>query len=80
MRTIARAQVPVYTLRAVSLGGTVMRCSHLAILVTTSLAMSAGAFADDTGFAYSHNLRKEGGRLCMSDHYHSGSGSGRGEG
>ena len=41
------------------------------------MAVSTGAFAGDTGFAYSHDLRKEGGRLCMSDHYHSGSGSGR---
>jgi len=43
-----------------------------AVLATTSVAR-----ADDTGLAYSHALRKEGGRLCMSDHYHSGSGSGR---
>jgi len=43
------------------------------------LAAGAGgaAYADDTGFAYAHDLRKEGGRLCMSDHYHSGSGAGR---
>lgn len=39
--------------------------------------ISTAAHADDTGLAYSHDLRKEGGRLCMSDHYHSGSGSGR---
>jgi len=36
--------------------------------------------ADDTGFAYAHDLRKEGGRLCMADHWHSGSGSGRTKG
>ena len=31
--------------------------------------------ADDTGFASSHTLRKEGGRLCMADHAHTGSGT-----
>ena len=35
------------------------------------------ATADDTGFASIHDLRREGGRLCMSDHDHSGSGNGR---
>jgi len=52
------------------------RCVATAIAGALSLATSA-AIADDTGFAYSHNLRKEGGRLCMSDHYHQGSGEGR---
>ncbi len=32
--------------------------------------------ADDTGFAYMHDLRREGGRTCFTDHYHYGSGSG----
>lgn len=41
------------------------------------LLTAAGAHASDTGFAYSHDLRKEGGRLCMSEHSHFGSGSGR---
>jgi hypothetical protein len=54
-----------------------MRCAQVAIIALSTLSVSAGAFADDTGFAYSHSLRKEGGRLCMSDHYHQGSGSGR---
>jgi len=44
------------------------------------LVTLAPAFADDTGFAYSHALRKERGRLCMADHYHSGSGEGRTKG
>jgi hypothetical protein len=35
------------------------------------------ALADDTGLAYSHDLRKERGRTCMADHWHSGSGEGR---
>jgi hypothetical protein len=53
-----------------------MRCA-IASVVLAAFAASTGAIADDTGFAYTHDLRKEGGRLCMSDHYHSGSGSGR---
>ena len=40
-------------------------------------ATTLPAAADQTGFASAHDLRKEGGRVCMSDHYHSGSGSGR---
>jgi hypothetical protein len=36
------------------------------------LAAAAPALADDSGFAYSHDIR---GR-CMVDHYHYGSGSG----
>lgn len=53
-----------------------MRCALFTIIGAASLAACAGALADDTGLAYSHDLRKEGGRLCMSDHYHSGSGDG----
>lgn len=34
------------------------------------------AQADDTGFASMHDLRREGGRMCMSDHYHYGNGNG----
>ena len=37
---------------------------------------AAPALADDTGFAYTHDLRREGGRTCFTDHYHYGSGSG----
>jgi hypothetical protein len=48
----------------------------LAFAGVVSLAPLA-AIADDTGLAYAHDLRKEGGRLCMTDHYHSGSGEGR---
>jgi hypothetical protein len=39
-------------------------------------AVSAPAVADDSGFAYMHDLRKEGGRTCFTDHYHYGSGTG----
>jgi len=41
-------------------------------------AMIAPAFADQSGLADMHALRKEGGRTCMSDHFHSGSSSGKG--
>jgi hypothetical protein len=54
------------------------RRSTLALAGILSLAgLSAAAIADDTGLAYSHTLRKEGGKLCMADHYHSGTGAGR---
>ena len=49
----------------------------LALAGILTLASTTAAIADDTGLAYSHTLRKEGGRLCMADHYHSGSGEGR---
>ena len=52
------------------------RAALLALAGALSLAATA-AIADDTGLAYSHTLRKEGGRTCMADHYHSGSGEGR---
>jgi hypothetical protein len=52
------------------------RAALLALAGALSLAATA-ASADDTGLAYSHTLRKEGGRTCMADHYHSGSGEGR---
>jgi hypothetical protein len=50
---------------------------RILVIATAAVIASTAAYADDTGFAYSHTLRKEGGRLCMADHYHSGSGSGR---
>lgn len=39
-------------------------------------AFSAPAIADDTGFASMHDWRREGGRVCFTDHYHYGSGVG----
>lgn len=44
--------------------------------VAAVCAISVPAMADDTGFAYMHDLRKEGGRTCFTDHYHYGSGAG----
>jgi hypothetical protein len=43
-----------------------------AVLVSTVLGATS-ALADDTGFAYMHDLR---GR-CFADHFHYGSGTGR---
>jgi len=51
----------------------------LSCVAAVGLLLGAGvvpAFADDTGFAYTHDLRREGGRTCMSDHYHYGNGNG----
>lgn len=42
----------------------------------TAAGFSALAAADETGLAASHALRKEGGKTCFTDHYHSGSGDG----
>ncbi len=56
------------------------RNASLALASVILLAVSTNVMADDTGLAYSHDLRKEGGRLCMADHYHSGSGEGRSKG
>lgn len=52
------------------------RGTLLAVSALLVIAAPTFAHADDTGFAYAHDLRKEGGKLCMSDHWHSGSGTG----
>ncbi|MEZ5898717.1 MAG: hypothetical protein R3D51_04400 [Hyphomicrobiaceae bacterium] len=48
------------------------------VCAATSLGLGANsaANADETGLASSHTLRKEGGKLCMADHFHSGMGDG----
>ena len=51
----------------------ILRTAAAAALLT---AHAVPVLADDTGFAYMHDLRKEGGRTCFTDHYHYGSGSG----
>lgn len=48
----------------------------MAIIVGMPVAASQ-VKADDTGFASIHDLRRERGRLCMADHWHSGSGTGK---
>ena len=40
------------------------------------MTVAGPVMADDTGFAYMHDLRKEGGRTCFTDHWHYGSGNG----
>lgn len=54
-----------------------MTRSLTGIAVAAGIAIAAsGVRADDTGFAYAHDLRKEHGKLCMTGHWHSGSGTG----
>jgi hypothetical protein len=45
-----------------------------AILATSALG---AAMADETGFASMHSQARVGGKTCMTDHYHYGSGTGR---
>ena len=42
--------------------------------VTAAAIWGVPSWADQTGLAGMHALRREGGRLCMADHYHYGSG------
>ncbi len=56
------------------------RIRALAVL-TVAVSMGAAALgvpasADETGLAASHSWRKEGGKVCFSDHWHYGTGSG----
>lgn len=39
-----------------------------------SSVLGGPARADETGFAQMHDIRREGNKLCMSDHWHYGSG------
>ena len=49
----------------------------IAILSAGAMGAALPALANDTGFAQStHELRREGGRLCQVGHFHGGSGSG----
>ena len=52
--------------RKVALGLVAMIAALTAVDIST-------AAADETGLASMHSLRREGGRLCMSDHWHYGS-------
>jgi hypothetical protein len=44
----------------------------VAVIATASFEVPAGNAAE-TGLAAMHAMRREGGRLCMSDHWHYGS-------
>lgn len=50
----------------------------LSLVLAATLAAAVGmpvAMADDTGVATAlHAVRREGGRICMTDHWHYGSG------
>jgi hypothetical protein len=53
--------------------------SRLALAVLAAgmmLGASAPVLAQDSGLVGLHDKRREGGRLCMSDHFHDGAGSG----
>jgi hypothetical protein len=53
-----------------------MRHRALAIAaIAVSMPFAASA-QEVSGLAAMHDLRREGGRLCMSDHFHWGNGSG----
>jgi hypothetical protein len=45
----------------------------LVVVATVGAVGVAPSQADDTGLASIHVLRREGGRLCMADHFHYGS-------
>jgi hypothetical protein len=53
-----------------------MRFSMLALgFIALATPMAASA-QEITGLAAMHDMRRERGKLCMSDHWHSGNGSG----
>ena len=54
--------------------------SMLALLLAAAAVASSAipASAQDGGLAAMHSLRREGGRLCMSDHWHYGSSGSQG--
>jgi hypothetical protein len=54
-----------------------VRSFSVSVAATLLVCVAAPAvLADDTGFASSHDLRRERGRICFSDHWHYGSGTG----
>ncbi len=53
-----------------------MRFSLLALTIMTVMLPVAASAQEISGLAAMHDLRRERGKLCMSDHWHSGSGTG----
>lgn len=49
---------------------------RLGVVAAALAASIMPATADQTGFASMHNQARVGGKLCMTDHYHYGNGSG----
>lgn len=54
---------------------TAFRLGFAAVVLGVGLGPALGA--TETGFASMHNQARVGGKLCMTDHYHYGSGTGR---
>jgi hypothetical protein len=51
---------------------------HIALMALLTIAAPATVFADDTGVASLHDMKYETGRrVCMTDHFHDGSGVGK---
>lgn len=53
-----------------------MRFMAVAIILAVEVIAAHSAIAQDSGMASMHDWRREGGRTCMVDHFHYGSGSG----
>jgi hypothetical protein len=47
------------------------------MIAAAIFALAAPAAADETGLASIHEQRREGGRVCFTDHFHYGSSSGQ---
>lgn len=47
-----------------------------ALAALASALTATASLGDDSGLAASHTWRKEGGRTCFADHFHSGNGAG----
>jgi hypothetical protein len=53
-----------------------MRMKTISLALIAISAPVAASAQDVSGLAAMHDLRREKGKLCMSDHWHSGSGTG----
>jgi hypothetical protein len=62
---------------AVCLGATATLLGGLAAAVEAAPRKKLGAVVAVTGFAAMHDLRREGNRLCFSDHWHYGTSTGQ---
>lgn len=54
-----------------------MKTGFMAVAALALAGLAAPALADETGLHVTHDLRKERGHLCFSDHYHYGSSLGQ---
>jgi hypothetical protein len=53
------------------------RTLALAVAATLALGMSALAAAEESGLAGLHEQKREGNRICMSEHFHHGASAGK---